>query len=62
MAKEIYMEDIESISFDAVKMIEYRLKEYGVVLPDSISESEIYDPIFRAIEKLAKYPDYRNHN
>jgi hypothetical protein len=61
MSKTIAMEDVKSIGLDALKVVEDKLKEFGIELTDEQSDL-IYVPMIDTIEKVAKYPDYRNHN
>jgi hypothetical protein len=61
MKKDIAMEDVKSIALEAMEHIEQRLKEYGITLADK-EDDEIYVPMCNTIEKIAKYPDYRNYN
>jgi hypothetical protein len=61
MSKEIAMEDVHSIGLEALNVVQEKLKEYGITLTDK-QDDEIYVPMCEAIEKIAGYPDYRNHN
>jgi hypothetical protein len=51
MKKELYMEDVQTISLMAFNEIENGLKEFGIKLTPE-QEDEIYVPI---VEKLEKY-------
>lgn len=61
MKKDIYMEDIASISLDAMKVIEDWLAKYGIKIKPE-QEDDIYVPIHDFLEKIAGYPEYRSHN
>jgi DNA-directed RNA polymerase alpha subunit len=61
MSKDIAMEDVKSIGLDAMKVIQEKLKEFGITLTDE-QEDAIYVPMVDAIEKVAGCPDYRSHN
>ncbi len=61
MSKTIAMEDVKSIALDALKVVEDKLKEFGIEMTDEQSDS-VYVPMCDTIEKVAKYPDYRSHN
>jgi hypothetical protein len=61
MAKEIAMEDVRDISLEVVKLVETKLKEFGIELKDG-QDDEIYVPVNNALEKIAGYPDYRSYN
>jgi hypothetical protein len=59
--KEIYMEDIITISLDAIKVMEDGLKKLGITLTDA-QVDEIYVPMLGVLEKLSKWPDYRHEH
>jgi len=61
MSKTIAMEDVKSIGLEAAQVVQDRLKEFGVELTPE-QEDEVYVPLCQVVEKLAGYPDYRNHN
>lgn len=58
---DVYMEDIHSIGLEAMKVVEERLKEKGVVLTDQ-QQDEIYVPMCDALEKACGHPDYRHEH
>ena len=60
MSKEAYMEDVRSIALEAMKLVEEKLKEHGIVLTDEQND-EIYVPMCDTIEKFCGYPDYASH-
>lgn len=61
MAKEIAMEDVNSIGLEAMELIGNRLKEFGIELKPG-QDDLIYVPMVEALEKIAGCPDYRAHN
>jgi len=61
MSKQIYMEDISSISLEAMAIIQTKLKEFGIELtPDQ--EDKIFIPMENSIELICGCPDFRHHN
>ena len=61
MAKEIYMEDISDIALEVMKLIEDRLKEFDLTVPEEL-EDTMFNPIMEVLEKVAKYPYYRHEH
>jgi uncharacterized protein with ATP-grasp and redox domains len=61
MNNEIYMEDITTISLDAIKVIEDGLKKLGITLTDK-QVDEIYVPMVEKLEEISKWPDYRHEH
>ena len=61
MSKEIAMEDVGSISLEAMKVIQDGLKEYGIELTAE-QEDDLFVPMKDTIERIAGNPDYRNYN
>ena len=55
------MENVRDICLEAMNIIEERLKEFNISLTPE-QEDAIYIPLSESIEKVAKYPDYRNCN
>ena len=61
MSRQIYMEDVHSISLAAMKVVEDGLKEFDIVLTPE-QDDEIYVPLDNTIEKLAGCPDYAHEH
>ena len=61
MAKEIYLEDVHSIGLEATKLIESRLKEFGIELKPG-QDDEIYVPMIETLERISKATDYKSRN
>lgn len=61
MSKAIAMEDVKSISLEAIELIKAKLKEFGITLTDK-QEDQLYCPLVEDLEAVTGYPDYRNHN
>lgn len=61
MSKEIFMDDVNSMGLEALKLIERRLAEFNIRLTDE-QEDSIYVPLVTKLEELAGCPDYRCHN
>jgi hypothetical protein len=57
---DLWMEDVASISLEAMEIIQRRLAEKGVVLTDK-TEDEIYVPMHDAIEKFSN-GNYRHEH
>jgi len=63
--KEMYMEDVGSISAETCEFITNKLKGFKTRLSDdqvkSLIENEIFDEIFKKLETFCDN-DYRQHN
>lgn len=58
--KDLYMDDVGSISLAAVELIQERLKKFGITLTPE-QEDWFYVPIFDNLEKFSN-GDYRSCN
>jgi hypothetical protein len=54
------MEDVRSISLEAIDLIETRLRGLGIELKPG-EDDELYLPLRDTISKIAGYPDYRGN-
>ena len=61
MSKEIVMEDVSSISLEAMEVVEKGLRGFGIALTPE-QEDAVFVPMKDAVEKIAGYPDYRSCN
>jgi len=59
--KTIHMEDVHSISLEAMSIVETRLREFGITLTPE-QDDEIYIPLDNTIEKFAGYPDFAHEH
>ena len=59
--KEIYQEDVRSISLEATELVRAKLKEFNIILTPE-QEDKVYLPLVAAIDSVSNYPDYRNQN
>jgi len=60
MKKELYMDDAHKIALEAFDLIEKRLKEYEIELPEG-EDDKVYVPMATSLENLSN-GDYRNMN
>jgi len=58
--KELWMDDVGTIALEATKLIQDRLREYGIEV-QTPKEDEFYEPIFNALEQYSN-GDYRSYN
>ena len=57
--KELWMEEVRSITVDAMNLIENRLKEFDIVLTDE-EEDDIHNKIWMVLENRIN-GEYKHH-
>lgn len=61
MPKQIYMEDVNTITLESVDHIQKALGVYSITLTTD-QEDELYEKINNLIERFSKVSDYRSYN
>lgn len=60
MSKELWMEDVRSLTVDVSSLVEKKLKEFDITLTDE-QEDEIHNKVWEVLEGVSN-GEYRNHN